>query len=201
MMRRLVLLAAGALALAGCGPVKKQYVRKDYEKQPQEQVKRLVVVTQPMPADIPQVGELWSLIARQWVNQNRNYLVKSNLALPERPGDMSFKGLCVEGLEGVLWLDPEVKPVGEGKGVEAAVKARLIRCSDGQDEWSAEAAGSWGSEDELYRERIAEYVGELGEVVQPYVVPSYKLLKSTLDTLPNPQLSEADIEEKIELGE
>ena len=201
MMRRLVLLAAGVFVLAACGPVKNQYVRKDYAQQPAQQVKRLVVVTQPLPAGIPQVGELWSLIARQWVNQNRNYLVKSNLALPERPGDVSFKGLCVEGLEGVLWLEPDVKLVDGGKGVESSVKARLVRCSDGQDEWSAEAAGSWGSEDELYRERIAEYVGKLGEEVQPHVVPTYKLLKATLDTLPNPQLSDADVEEKIELGE
>lgn len=199
MMRRLVLLAAGALALAACGPVKKQYVRKDYEQQPQQQVKRLVVVTQPLPAGSEKVGELWSLIARQWVNQNRDYLVKGNLALPERPSDVSFKELCVEGLEGVLWLEPDVKRVDGG--VEAAVKARLVRCADGQDEWSAEAAGSWGSEDEQYRERIAEYVGQLGDEVQPHVVPTYKLLKATLDTLPNPQLSEADIEEKIELGE
>ena len=199
-MRRLV-LAAGALALAACGPVKNQYVREGYAQQPQEQGKRLGVVPRPYPAGVSQAGELWSLIARQWVNQNRNYLVKSNLALPERPEDMSFKGLCVEGLEGVLWLDPELKPVDGGKGVEAAVKARLVRCADGRDEWTAEAAGSWGSEDDLYRERIAEYVGQLGEEVRPYVVPSYKLLKATLDTLPNPQLSDADIEEKIELGE
>jgi probable lipoprotein (TIGR04455 family) len=199
-MRRLV-LAAGLLGLAACGPVKNKFVRKDYEQQPQQQVKRLVVVTQPLPAGIPQVGELWSLIARQWVNQNRNYLVKSNLALPERPTDTSHKGLCVEGLEGVLWLEPEVKLADGGQGVEAAVKARLVRCADGQDEWRAEAAGSWGSQDALYRERITEYVGTLGEEVRPYVVPTYKLLKSTLDTLPNPQLTEADIEEKIELGE
>ena len=201
MMRRLVLFAAGVFALAGCGPVKKQYVRQDYEKQPQQQAKRLAVVTQPLPAGNEKVGELWSLIARQWVNQNRNYLVKSNLALPERPTDAAFKALCVEGLEGVLWLEPAVKLAEGGQGVEASVKARLVRCADGQDDWSAEAAGSWDSEDALYRERIAEYVGTLGEEVQPYVVPSYKLLKATLDTLPNPQLSEADIEEKIELGE
>jgi probable lipoprotein (TIGR04455 family) len=98
-------------------------------------------------------------------------------------------------------LEPDVKLVDGGKGVEGAVKARLMRCADGQDEWHAEAAGSWGSDDELYRERVAEYVGKLGEEVQPYVVPTYKLLKATLDTLPNPKLLEADIEEKIELGE
>jgi probable lipoprotein (TIGR04455 family) len=198
MMRRLA-LAAGLLGLAACGPVKSKYVRPDYEQVDKKQIKRLVVVTQPLPDGKPAVGELWSLVARQWVNQNRNFLVKSNLSLPERPGDLSFKGLCVEGLEGVLWLDPEVRRSGDG--VEAAVKARLLRCSDGEDVWRSEAAGSWGSEDDLYRERAAQYVQQLGEEVGPYVVPTYKLLKATLDTLPNPELTDSDIEEKIELGE
>jgi probable lipoprotein (TIGR04455 family) len=37
--------------------------------------------------------------------------------------------------------------------------------------------------------------------VEPYVVPTYKLLQATLDTLPKPQLNDQDIDEKIELGE
>ncbi|XXF77263.1 MXAN_6521/LA_1396 family lipoprotein [Myxococcaceae bacterium GXIMD 01537] len=199
MTRRLAPAAALALLGTACGPVKQSYVRPDYEQAGAQQVKRLAVVTQPLPAGSPVVGELWSLIARQWVNQNRNFLVKSNVALPERPTDPTFKALCVEGIEGVLWLEPDVKPAG--KGVEAAVKAHLVRCSDGSDEWSAEAGGSWSSDDDLYRERTAQYVQQFGEEVQPFVVPTYKLLKATLDTLPNPQLTEADIEEKIELGE
>lgn len=197
-MRRVV-LAAGLLGLAACGPVKSQFVRPDYAEQPLRQVKRLVVVTQPLPAGSAPAGELWSLIARQWVNQNRNYLVKDNVARPGSPEDASFQEQCVEGIEGVLWLEPDVR-LADG-GMEAAVKARLVRCADGQDEWRAEAAGSWGTEDDLYLERTAEYVEALGEEVRPYVVPSYKLLKATLDTLPDPQLTEADIEEKIELGE
>jgi probable lipoprotein (TIGR04455 family) len=48
---------------------------------------------------------------------------------------------------------------------------------------------------------VAQYVQELGEEVAPYVVPSAKLLAATLDTLPSPELNDADKDEKIELGE
>ncbi|RYZ42769.1 MAG: hypothetical protein EOO71_06580 [Myxococcaceae bacterium] len=190
----------GLMMLAGCASaVKSQRLRADYATVDRQQVKRLAVVTQPFPPGKQYVGDLWSLIARQWLNQNRDFLVKENTSLPERPTDATFKDQCVEGIEGVLWLDPQVKQVGDG--AEVALKAQLIRCRDGEEVWAAESAGSWDSKDEKYTSREEQYVKELGPDVAPFVVPSYKLLVATLDTLPNPELNEADKDEKIELGE
>lgn len=197
-MNRLALVL-GLVLLAGCATVKSSRVRPDYETVDKTQVKRLAVVTQPLPDGQQEVGELWSLIARRYVNQNRDFIAKANLALPGTPEDTSHKGLCVEGIEGILWLSPDVKRAGNG--VEAAVKAWLLRCRDGQEVWAAEAAGSWPSEDERYKELTVQYTSELGADVAPYVGPTFRLLSVTLDTLPRPQLSDVDIEEKIELGE
>ena len=162
-------------------------------------MKRLAVVTQPLPEGKQDVGDLWSLVARRYVNQNRDFIARANVALPGTPEDPSFKGLCVDGIEGVLWLSPDVKRAG--KGVEAALKAQLLRCRDGQEVWAAESAGSWPSEDERYKEITVQYGEELGAGITPYVGPTFRLLSATLDTLPRPKLSDADIEEKIELGE
>jgi probable lipoprotein (TIGR04455 family) len=197
-MNRLVLVLGLAL-LSGCATVKRSHIRPDYETVDKTQVKRLVVVTQPLPDGMPEVGELWSLIARRYVNQHREFIARSNISLDGNPEDTSFKGLCVDNLEGVLWLSPDVKRTG--KGVEAAVKAQLLRCRDGQEVWSAEAAGSWPSEDERYKELTAQYTSEIGPKVTPYVGPTFRLLSATLDTLPSPKLSDAEVEEKIELGE
>ncbi|QRN98734.1 MXAN_6521/LA_1396 family lipoprotein [Archangium violaceum] len=197
-MNRLALVMGLAL-LAGCATVKNSHVRPDYETVDKTQVKRLAVVTQPLPDNVQKVGELWSLIARRYVNQNRDFIAKVNTAVDGNPEDTSFKDLCVEGIEGILWLFPTVKRTGAG--VEAAVKAQLLRCRDGQEVWGAEAAGSWPSEDERYKELTAQYTGELGPDVTPYVAPTFRLLSATLDTLPRPQLGESDVEEKIELGE
>ncbi|HEY0096907.1 MAG TPA: MXAN_6521/LA_1396 family lipoprotein [Archangium sp.] len=197
-MNRLALVL-GLVLLAGCATVKSSRLRPDYEAVDKTQVKRLAVVTQPLPDGKQDVGELWSLIARRYVNQNRDFIAKANLALDGTPEDTSHKGLCVEGIEGILWLSPNVKR--SGNGVEAAVKAQLLRCRDGQEVWAADAAGSWPSEDERYTALTAQYTGELGSGVAPYVGPTFRLLSATLDTLPRPQLHDADVEEKIELGE
>ncbi|PTL81329.1 MXAN_6521/LA_1396 family lipoprotein [Vitiosangium sp. GDMCC 1.1324] len=197
-MNRLALVL-GLVLLAGCATVKGSRVRSDYEAVDKTQVKRLVVVTQPLPDGKQEVGELWSLVARRYVNQNRDFIARSNVALAGSPEDASFKGLCVDNLEGVLWLSPDVRR--KGNGVEAAVKAQLLRCRDGQEVWSAEAAGSWPSDDARYMELTAQYTGELGPEVSPYVAPTFRLLSATLDTLPRPQLNDEDVTEKIELGE
>jgi len=198
-MTKRLALAVALATLAACATVKNSFTRPDYEQVDKVRVKRLAVVTQPLPAGKQALGELWSLIARQYVNQNRDFLVKSNLSLPEPATRESLQALCVEGIEGVLLLDPQVKPTKDG--AEVAVRSRLMRCVDGEDVWSAEASGSWDSSDEKFRERTAQYVQQLGADVEPYVVPTYKLLQATLDTLPKPQLNDQDIDEKIELGE
>ncbi|WP_225408492.1 MXAN_6521/LA_1396 family lipoprotein [Stigmatella hybrida] len=199
MTTKRIALTLGLALLTGCSAVKKSTIRPDYAQVDQQRVKRLVVVTQPLPDGQQAVGELWSLIARQYVNQNRDFLVKENVATPDPLDDAGVQALCVEGIEGVLWLHPQVKRTKDG--AEAAVHARLVRCGDGEDVWSAEAGGSWSSRDDKFRERTDQYVSQLGPTVEPYVVPSYKLLMATLSTLPNPKLTEQDIDEKIELGE
>ncbi|ADO75061.1 MXAN_6521/LA_1396 family lipoprotein [Stigmatella aurantiaca] len=194
-----IALTLGLALLAGCSAVKKSTIRPDYEQVDKQRVKRLAVVTQPLPDGQQAVGDLWSLIARQYVNQNRDFLVKEHAATSGPLDDAGIQALCVNGIEGVLWLHPQVKRTQNG--AEAAVQARLVRCGDGEDVWSAEAGGSWESQDPKFRERTEQYISQFGPSVEPYVVPSYKLLMATLNTLPNPQLTEQDIDEKIELGE
>jgi probable lipoprotein (TIGR04455 family) len=198
MTKRFVLVLSLAV-LAGCATVKSSFTRPDYEQVDKQRVKRLVVVTAPLPDGKQAVGDMWSLIARQYVNQNRDFLVKEHATRPEVLDTAGLKGLCVEGIEGVLLLVPQVK-LTKG-GADVAVRARLMRCADGEDVWNVEAAGGWDSQDEKFRERAAQYVQQFGAEVEPYVVPSYKLLQATLDALPNPQLNDQDIDEKIELGE
>lgn len=198
MMKRLVLMLSLAV-LAGCATVKNSFTRPDYEQVDKQRVKRLVVVTAPLPDGKQPVADLWSLIARQYVNQNRDFLVKEHTTRAEPADEASLKALCVEGIEGVLLLVPQVKLNPDSADV--AVRARLMRCADGEDVWSADAAGGWSSKDDKFTERAAQYVQQFGPEVEPYVVPSYKLLQATLDALPNPQLNDQDIDEKIELGE
>lgn len=195
-MRSLRLLPVAALlVLASCATVRQVSVRPDYEQVDRTRTLRLAVVTAPLPDGSESVGRLWSRIARKYVNDKRDFIVKQDLAAAGLAAT-----LCVEGLDGILHLAPEVRR--SGRGVDAAVKARLFRCGDGETVWTAEAGGSWPSDDEKLRETTAYYVEQLGPEVGPYVAPTFQLLRATLDTLPMPRLEgDEAVMEKIEYAE
>lgn len=184
------------LAVVGsaCATVKSSWVRDDYDLEDRTTTLRLVVVTSPLPIGDESVGKLWSLIARRYVNQKRDFIVKADIAVEEMTDP------CSGDLQGVLHLLPSVHLVGDG--VEIEVDASLTRCRDGRLIWSAKAGGTWASVDETVRELTNNYVEEFGEVVRPYVAPTFHLLRATLETLPLPRIeSDDDLMEKIELGE
>lgn len=198
-------LLAAMIAVSGCATVRSSRIAPDYAQVDQHRTKRLVVVTAPNPGEAEKLGELWSLLARRYTNQHRDFLVKENRPAPEGVTAAAIarfepQSLCAEGLEGVLWLRP-TEWKDEGENLRASLVARLVGCPDGHEVWSAEAGGSWKKQDAQLEAFTAEYVDELGEDVAPYVAPSFRLLKATLDTLPNPTLTDEDIDEKIELGQ
>ena len=176
-----------------CSAVRNVHVRPDYEQVDRTQTLRLAVVTAPLPDGDEQLGLLWSEIARRYVNDKRDFIASVQRAADELPQDV-----CEPPLEGVLHLEPSVSL--KGNGVEAEVSASLFRCSDREVIWSAEGGGSWKSDDDLFTDTIATYVERYGEGVEPYVAPSFRLLRAVLDTLPRPEITDDDaVMEKIEL--
>src|SRR5690349_15699229 len=92
--------------LPGCATVKMQRLRENYEQEDRQKVKRLVVVTAPLPEGGAKVAELFSLIARRDINLKRNFLVKEAKTSGSATQLVSH---CGEGLEGVLHLQPTLE--------------------------------------------------------------------------------------------
>jgi probable lipoprotein (TIGR04455 family) len=195
------------LLLPACAStLKSSRVSPDYAQADRASLKRLRVLTAPVPAGVdPQLGELWSRVARRYVNQKRNFIAKAHGSLPTRPDADALRAACTEeeGLEGLLWLEPtQVTRVGKGPdaGVEAAVHAQLLRCRDLREVWAADAAGSFASEDAQLKESAALWTQGLEPSVEPYAAPAFRLLRPLLDSLPEPTPPSSD-EETIEKGE
>jgi probable lipoprotein (TIGR04455 family) len=193
--RGLAAFVAFAL-LSGCSIVKRYTVRDDWATVDRSKVKRLVLLVQPLPDGQEKAGELVARIARRYVNMKRDFLVKQEKVVATAP---ELASLCGgdDAIEGVLRLSPVM--VKQGSGFEVQLKAALLRCGDGREAWTAEAAGSFPSKDERLVEVTKSYVSELGAEVEPYVAPAMNVLRPVLDTLPQPLLSEQDQDEKIGL--
>ena len=183
--------------LSGCSVVKNYRLADDWETRDKAALKRISIVVQPLPDANEKVGAMMARVARRYVHMKRNFLVKADVtrtALLDRTAE------CTEGgLDGVLWLEPAVKALGDG--IEENVKAKLLRCSDGVEVWAAEAGGSFKSYDEGLKEVAANYGREHGTEVERYVPATMHVLRPMLDTLPQPELNDADVEEKMTLDE
>ena len=191
-LRPLRLLALAAL-LPACAVVRSSFTRPDYAAHDRDQTVRLRIAVAPLPNGLESVGKLWAQVARKAVNDKRDFIARTVAV-----GTAAAQAPCEEGIQGVLRLEPKV--TRQGGGVNAEVRALLQRC-DGTVIWSAEAGGSFDASDSLYTETAATYAEKLGEEVRPYVGAAHRLLLATLETLPQPRLDDAGIEEKIELAE
>ena len=192
-MKRLI---PAALVLVSCTPLKSAFVRDDWAKDDAPHVKRLAVVVQPLPDAKQKAGEAWARIARRYVNQKRDFLVKKEVSQPT-PVDLGAVCGGEDAIEGVLLINPTL--TAKGDGFEVEVQAVLQRCRDGREAWKASAGGSFAAKDKLLVEVTQVYVQEFGEEVAPYVPPAMNVLRPLLDTLPQPVLTEADLDEKLTL--
>jgi probable lipoprotein (TIGR04455 family) len=191
-MKRLLPLAMLAMSSS---VVRAARVADHWAKEDRAVVRRLAVVVQ-LPEAQQKAGEVFARVARRYVNQKRDFLVKQEHAQAEAP---ELPNLCggEDVIEGVLHLRLTLTPNGDG--FEADVVGSLKRCTDGREGWAGEAGGSFPSRDSGLVEVTQVYVQELGADAQPFVSPALNLLRPLLDTLPQPVLTEADIEEKVTL--
>jgi probable lipoprotein (TIGR04455 family) len=193
-MRKPVLLALVTVALSACGVVRKVSVRPDYETEDKTRTVRLAVHTQPPTEGGETVTALWNRMARRYTNDHRDFIVKAEL-----PASWSRTQGCPQGIEGVLQFTPKLTR-REG-GLEAWLDASLVRCRDGEPIWTAQAGGSFASEDAQLQETVSHYTAELGPDSAPFVAPSFRILREVLETLPKPKLPDDEaVMEKIEAG-
>ena len=175
--------------------VRKSRVSTDWESIYKGQLKRITVLVQPLPESNQNVGAMFARVARRYVHMKRNFLVKSDSA----KSTADWKAECGEGIDGVLLLRPLVE--SSEKSVTARTEGSLLKCGDGSEAWSGEVAGKVVSEDEGLKEVAANYGRENGPEVVKYVPAAMHLLRPLLDTLPQPELNDADVDEKLTLDE
>jgi probable lipoprotein (TIGR04455 family) len=182
-------------ALAACSSVQFERTRPEFAARDAQTLYRLHVVVAPAPAGDARLGAMWGAMARRYVNHHRDFIARQASVAAALDA-----AACGEGIEGVLHLHPQLRRTGGGARVR--VVGRLLRCDDGAVVWEAAAADSWDADDDDVSALRAQYAGEFGAHVEPFVAPSFHALRALLDTLPRPKLvKDADIDEKIDVGQ
>ena len=194
-VHRLTLLSL-ALTVTACSVVKASSLRPDWPQEDQRTVKRLALIVEPLPNGDPKAAEMVARLARRYVNLKRDFLVKREVFADKATALAQVCG-GDDAIEGVLIL--HLTMLKRGNGFETELHGVLQRCSDGREAWSVNAAGSFASKDERLIEVTQVYVREIGPEVEPYVAPAMNLLRPALDTLPQPVLTEDDVNEKLSL--
>ena len=80
------------------------------------------------------------------------------------------------------------------------VAASLFDCKTGALVWHARGETSAESRDPDLANLVKTYKNRLGPEAETWAAPAFVLLQDLFETLPEPTLSDKDLEEKIELG-
>jgi probable lipoprotein (TIGR04455 family) len=188
-IRLAALLAVLALG-AACSSVDHDYLLAGYNPVGPDAVKRVVVAGW---APEPGVAELAARIATDMVRLHKNYLAYDPAVLAP-----DYGASCTNR-QGVLVMRV-LDLVSDGGEVLAHAAAELYRCKDGRLLWRSEGTMSTDSDDEDLQQLVYVYKQQLGPAAQHYAAPLFALFKELLADLPNPELSEDEVLEKIELG-
>jgi probable lipoprotein (TIGR04455 family) len=154
-------------------------------------VKRIVIISEPSPQNKDLAG-LISAMARDLIKTNRNYLVYGVLST-EREVAEACKTRDGVLKMGVGWVDVA------GGHIDLEITGELRRCSDNATVWSATARASGKSRNRSLKNLVQNYVEEYGKEAEVYAAPAFNILEDIVEAMPNPELTEDELMEKIDL--
>ena len=186
--------AAAACLLVSCSHSSGLYLLRDYDVHAPTTVKRITVGAWGDEHQAPGLAAVLAQVTTDYVKLRKNYLVH-----PHDTVAASWDSLCVEGLDGVLWvraLEVETRP----PDVSLHASAELYACKTGALVWRIEGHRKQSSQNADLAQLVQSYAATTGQAAQVYAAPAFVLLQEMLGSLPDPVLNDHDIEEKIELG-
>ena len=174
-----------------CTSVHRRFIVEGYHKNPAQMIKRIVMTSDPFPQN-KGLARLVSTMTRDLIRTNRNYLVY---------GTLSTEREVVEACktrDGVLkmWVD---RADAMGEHIDLEITGELRRCSDNALVWSATARASGKSRNRSLKNLIQNYIEEYGDQAEVYAAPAFNIIEDLVEAMPNPELTEDELMEKVDL--
>jgi len=174
-----------------CTSVHLRFIADGYKKDPGRMIKRIVIISKSPP----QNGDLAGLISAMTcdlIKTNRNYLVYGTVSTEREVAD------ACKTRDGVLRMSV-VKADAVGERINLEITGELCRCSDRSVVWSATARASGKSRNRSLKNLIQCYVEGHGDQAEKYAAPAFNILGDIVEAMPNPELTEDELIEKIDL--
>jgi probable lipoprotein (TIGR04455 family) len=188
-MKQLIVLT---LLTSACSSLGNTYVAPGYQSTSADAVKRITVGAWA-PAEQAGAATIIARVAADFVKLRKNYLVPESIVL------RGWEDGCKENRDGVLVVRVLQSKIEE-QDVDLTVAVELYRCKDGTLLWRAEGEGNGKSNDANLKEMVDNYARDVDPAATQFAAPAFVVLQNVLDALPDVVLSDAEIEEKIELG-
>jgi probable lipoprotein (TIGR04455 family) len=196
MNRRFLMMVYLALATlgTGCGTLTRVYVQPGYNLSGPAPIKHVRIAAWA-PQEHAGLAQVMAHVASDLIKLRKNYLV-----MDAEPQMAAVGAACPEHVEGMIWV--RVLDVTQPKTGQVYLRGALemYRCSDGALIFRSEGASTHRSMDRALSDLTANYQAQLGEASLVWAAPAFNLYQALVEPLPDPTLSDADIEEKIELG-
>ena len=197
--RGLVAVGAGLTlawaAAAACSHVDHRWLATGYRADAPGAVKRVgVAVRAPSLAGQQGLGEVLGQVAESYVKLQRNYL------LPRPPVAGGLEQACAgERVDGALLLHA-LEAAQDGDRATLTLRAELWRCRGPALLWHAQGHRSSRVRDPNLDGLTASYRASLGETAARWTAVTFALVQELAGSLPDPVLSDQEVEEKIDQG-
>jgi probable lipoprotein (TIGR04455 family) len=184
---------------AGCSSLRSAWAEPDYQARPLPgasprvaPIKRIRVVGWE-DGRCPGLGDVLAAVVGDLVKLRKNYLVLGN-----QTARIQWAEACGANVSGVLFVRP-LQCARSSLSVELRLSMELYACADGSLLWRAEGAQAHRSSDASLTDLVTHYTADLGPRAAAYGAPVFAVSQDLVDALPDPQLTDAEIVEKIEL--
>lgn len=192
-----------ALALVGLQTgcvVSNTYLKESYDDAERNRYKRIALYAAADPALDPNVAALYLGMLRDYLAHHREFIIVGGGV---RPATAAKPAVCGERFAGVApdaalaIALPELART-RGESVRIRAQAALFSCADGERLWAAEGAGEWDVRDDSLQGAMRAYAGRYGEDAGEFTPAFWRMTRALYDSLPGPELSGDDIDQKIE---
>jgi probable lipoprotein (TIGR04455 family) len=174
-----------------CTSVRHRFVVEGYQKNPGQMVKRIVMVSDPFPQN-RDLAELIGAMTRDLIKTSKNYLVYGTASTEREVAE------ACKTLDGVLKISVNRADAAGGR-IDFEITGELRRCSDKSAVWNATARASGNSRNRSLKNLVQNYVEKYGDLAEVYAAPAYNILQDLVETMPNPELTEDELMEKIDI--